>query len=79
MFSEVAWNKPKQWHLDLSSSKITMTERVIAIVFFSGLTALSAQIAGGEILLLSSARVSLKFITSLFVPWKKMRIYTVFS
>tara|TARA_B100001113_G_scaffold348428_1_gene342257 strand:+ start:80 stop:694 length:615 start_codon:yes stop_codon:yes gene_type:complete len=45
MFSEVAWNKPKQWHLDLSSSKITMTERVIAIVFFSGLTALSAQIA----------------------------------
>ena len=45
MFSEVAWSKPKQWHLDLSSSKITMTERVIAIVFFSGLTALSAQIA----------------------------------
>jgi len=45
MFSEVAWNKPQQWHLDLSSKKMTMMERAITVVFFSGLTALCAQIA----------------------------------
>ena len=45
MFNEVAWNKPQKWHLDLSSKNMSMMERVITVVFFSGLTALSAQIA----------------------------------
>ena len=45
MFSEVVWSKPQQWHLDLSSKKMTIMERIITVVFFSGLTALSAQIA----------------------------------
>ena len=44
MFAEVAWNRPQQWHLDLSSNKMTILERVITVVFFSGLTALCAQI-----------------------------------
>jgi biotin transport system substrate-specific component len=44
MFSEVAWRKPQQWHLDFSSNKMTTLERIITIVFFSGLTALCAQI-----------------------------------
>jgi len=44
MFDEVAWNRPQQWHLDLSSNKMTILERVITVVFFSGLTALCAQI-----------------------------------
>jgi biotin transport system substrate-specific component len=45
MFSKVVWKKPQQWHLDLSSSKMTILERAITVVFFTGLTALSAQIA----------------------------------
>ncbi len=45
MFSEVEWNKPQQWHLDLSSKSLTLLERVITVVFFSALTAISAQIA----------------------------------
>ena len=45
MFNEVAWNKPQQWHLDLSSTKMTKIERAITVVFFSGLTALFAQVA----------------------------------
>jgi len=44
MFSEVAWGKPQQWHLDFSSTKMTILERSITIVFFTGLTALCAQI-----------------------------------
>ena len=45
MFNEVAWGKPQQWHLDFSSPKMTILERSITIVFFTGLTALCAQIA----------------------------------
>ena len=45
MFSGVAWGKPQQWHLDLSSNSLTILERIITVIFFSGLTALCAQIA----------------------------------
>jgi len=44
MFDEVSWDRPQQWHLDLSSNKMTVLERAITVVFFSGLTALCAQI-----------------------------------
>ena len=42
MFSGVAWGKPQQWHLDLSSNSLTILERIITVIFFSGLTALCA-------------------------------------
>ena len=45
MFQHVAWKRPKQWHLDLSSSNMTALERSIAIGFFTALTALCAQFA----------------------------------
>ena len=45
MFNEVAWNKPQQWHQSFSSNKMTILERAITITFFTGLTALCAQIA----------------------------------
>ena len=45
MFSEVAWDKPQRWHLDLSSKRMTVLERAITVIFFSSVTALSAQIA----------------------------------
>tara|TARA_B100000767_G_C19738077_1_gene524840 strand:- start:629 stop:1267 length:639 start_codon:yes stop_codon:yes gene_type:complete len=44
MFNGISWNKPQQWHLDLSSDKITIQERIVSVVFFAGLTALCAQI-----------------------------------
>ncbi len=44
MFNGISWNKPQQWHLDLSSDKITIQERIVSVVFFTGLTALCAQI-----------------------------------
>lgn len=45
MFKQVKWTKPQAWHLGLTSEKSTILERFVAIVFFSGLTALCAQIA----------------------------------
>jgi biotin transport system substrate-specific component len=45
MFNEISWNKPQQWHMDLSSDKITIQERIVSIAFFAGLTALCAQIS----------------------------------
>ena len=43
MFQHIAWERPQQWHLDLSSDKMTVLERGIAIGFFTALTALCAQ------------------------------------
>ncbi len=45
MFNEVAWNKPTLWHQSFSSDKMSILERAITISFFTGLTALCAQIA----------------------------------
>lgn len=45
MFKQIKWTKPQEWHLGLSSEKSTILERIVAIIFFSGLTALCAQIA----------------------------------
>tara|TARA_B100000767_G_scaffold257511_1_gene265444 strand:+ start:89 stop:712 length:624 start_codon:yes stop_codon:yes gene_type:complete len=45
MFNSISWNKPQEWHLDLSSDEITVQERIVSIVFFAGLTALCAQIS----------------------------------
>lgn len=44
MFNGISWNKPQQWHLDLSSDKITIQERIVSVVFFAGLTAMCAQL-----------------------------------
>lgn len=45
MFNQVSWDKPLQWHLNLRSEELSLLERGITIAFFSGLTALCAQIA----------------------------------
>ena len=45
MFNQVSWDKPLQWHLNLRSDELSLLERGITIAFFSGLTALCAQIA----------------------------------
>lgn len=45
MFNQIDWAKPQTWHQNFSSKELTILERVITICFFSGLTALCAQIA----------------------------------
>lgn len=45
MFNQVSWDKPLLWHLNLRSDELSLLERGITIAFFSGLTALCAQIA----------------------------------
>ena len=45
MFNQIDWAKPQTWHQNFSSQELTILERVITICFFSGLTALCAQIA----------------------------------
>ena len=45
MFNQIDWAKPQTWHQNFSSKELTVLERVITICFFSGLTALCAQIA----------------------------------
>lgn len=45
MFNQIDWAKPQTWHQNFSSEELTILERVITICFFSGLTALCAQIA----------------------------------
>ena len=45
MFNQVSWDKPLRWHLNLRSEELSLLERGITIAFFSGLTALCAQIA----------------------------------
>ena len=47
MFNQIDWAKPQTWHQNFSSKELTILERVITICFFSGLTALCAQIAFG--------------------------------
>ncbi|MBT5286020.1 MAG: biotin transporter BioY [Euryarchaeota archaeon] len=45
MFQHIAWKRPQQWHLGLSSNRMTALERAIAIGFFTALIALCAQFA----------------------------------
>ena len=45
MFNQIDWAKPQTWHQNFSSKELTILERFITICFFSGLTALCAQIA----------------------------------
>lgn len=45
MFNQIDWAKPQTWHQNFSSKELTILERVITICFFTGLTALCAQIA----------------------------------
>lgn len=45
MFNQIDWAKPQTWHQNFSSKELTVLERAITICFFSGLTALCAQIA----------------------------------
>jgi len=45
MFNQIDWAKPQTWHQNFSSKELTVLERTITICFFSGLTALCAQIA----------------------------------
>ena len=35
----------QSWHLALSSDKLTLSERIVTIAFFAGLTSLCAQVA----------------------------------
>lgn len=45
MFNHIEWKKPNKWHLGFSAKNATMNERIITILFFTGFTALCAQIA----------------------------------
>ena len=45
MFNGVTWNKPQKWHLGLSAENASINQRIITIVFFTGFTALCAQLA----------------------------------
>ena len=45
MFNNVEWNKPQKWHLGLTAESSSMFERIITILFFTGFTAICAQIA----------------------------------
>lgn len=45
MFNNVEWNNPLKWHLGFSSESASIYERIITILFFTGFTAICAQIA----------------------------------
>ena len=45
MFNKIEWNNPLKWHLGFSSESASIYERIITILFFTGFTALCAQIA----------------------------------
>tara|TARA_B100001996_G_scaffold54568_1_gene38742 strand:+ start:1255 stop:1863 length:609 start_codon:yes stop_codon:yes gene_type:complete len=45
MFNHIEWKKPNKWHLGFSANNATINERIITILFFTGFTALCAQIA----------------------------------
>jgi biotin transport system substrate-specific component len=45
MFNQVEWNKPNKWHLGFSANNASIYERIITVFFFTGFTAICAQIA----------------------------------
>lgn len=45
MFNQVEWNKPNKWHLGFSRKNASIYERIITVLFFTGFTAICAQIA----------------------------------
>jgi biotin transport system substrate-specific component len=44
MFNQVEWNKPNKWHLGFSANNASIYERIITVFFFTGFTAICAQI-----------------------------------
>ena len=45
MFNNIEWNKPEKWHIGLSAESASISERIVRILFFTGFTAICAQIA----------------------------------
>lgn len=45
MLSNIAWKHPTKWHIDFASNERNISERMVFIGFFAGLTALFAQIS----------------------------------
>ena len=45
MFNNIEWNRPEKWHMGLSAESASISERIVRILFFTGFTAICAQIA----------------------------------